>query len=469
MPGASTPTNEFKQNRLISMQPKSTKDNQALSSSATMMLASILYAVSLMYCLAEFASVEWSMYGFTFGEVGILDALILIFVLLVWAIVMPKRISKASSMFLVITHAFVCIPSAVMTVSLNSGNEGHYYPLLIMLGTSFALTCLASRSLHWPTKPRESAPLVIKLVFVAWCVSFILMVLIFGAIMDFPSLAEIYLQRELGKANNAFEGYLQTYFGYVFSPTLLILGLARKNYLFVIAGWSGGIVLFMVTAEKAVFMYPIFVSALYIVLRSRSGMPLNGYNLYVILSILLIFSTLFFSQSDIAKFIANFIGTRSLLTPGLFVPLYYDYFGEVSYTFGSHISGISSLIDGPMQLTSQHRWPSIGHLVGEDHIGITGLNANATFIASDGIASFGLQGIFFSFLIFSLFLFAIDYSSRGVPLDISLPILLPLALALTNGSLFTVCLSFGGFFLIFFFAYLFKPANKKLTKKTYYA
>ena len=340
-------------------------------------------------------------------------------------------------------------------VGLQAPNDSFYYPLLFSLAIGFTLACLVTRSFSWQGPPRKDAAQLLPFLVIAWLACLAILVYLFGSIMSFSGLDEIYMQREQGKAGNLFEGYVQTYFGYVFSPALLAFGLVRKNYLLVAAGFAGSVVLYMITAEKAVFMYPIFMTLLFLVLRLSEVSFLTTSFIALVFSGLLYFATVFYTDSAIASFVAWYLGIRSILFPGVFVAHYSNFFGEYGYTSATQITGVSLLIETPVSFSSDPRWPSIGLLVGEDYMGIPTMNANASFVAWDGVASFGLYGAFGSLLLFAMFLVVLDKCSRGINKSLVLPLLVPLALTLTNGSLFTAFTSFGGLFWIVCLAFLF--------------
>lgn len=427
-------------------------------SSIFLFISSITYASALVYCLAEYAAVEWPEYGFSFGGVTIFDVCVVCTSLAIWAAVLPQKIHRPSSLFLIVTYLFVCVPAVVAMVGLEGSSEAFYYPLLFSLTLGFALACLVTRSFSWQGLPRKDSMLLLPFIVIVWVACLAVLVFSFGAVMSFSGLDDIYAQREQGKARDLFEGYVQTYFGYVFSPAILAFGLVRKNYFLAVTGILGSVVLYMITAEKAVFMYPLFMVSLFLVLRSRSGFFLSPSIIALSFSVLLLLATLLYSNSAIASFVVWYLGVRSLLFPGTFLAHYSTFFNDFGYTLGTHITGINMLIEVPVQLASHPRWPSIGHLVGEDYLGIPTLNANASFIASDGVASFGVVGVIVIMILYSLFLVVLDRVTRGVQPNLSLVLLLPLALTLTNGSIFTAMLSFGGFIFLFMFAFLF---NKK--------
>ena len=445
---------------LISVPPPTTSCRQTFSSPVSLFLSSIIYAGVLTYCLAAYAAVEWAEYGFSFGEIDVLDVFVLCIVLAVWAAVLPKRIHRPSSLFLIVIYLFICVPAAVAIVGLQAPNDSFYYPLLLSLAIGFTLACLVPRSFSWQGPSRKDAKQLLPFLVIAWVACLVVLVSSFGSVMSFSGLDEIYVQREQGKAGNLFEGYVQTYFGYVFSPALLAFGLVRKNYLLVAAGFAGAVVLYMITAEKAAFMYPFFVTFLFLVFRFNLVSIQTPSFIALVFSTLLLFATLFYNDSPIASFVAWYLGVRSLLVTGVFLTHYSNYFSDNGYTFATHITGVNLLIESPVNFSSHPRWPSIGHLIGEDYLGIQTLNANASFIAWDGVASFGLTGVFVSLLLFAIFLIVLDKCSRGINKSLVLPLLIPLALILTNGSLFTVLLSFGGLLYLLIFLFLFKRVSR---------
>jgi hypothetical protein len=443
-------------NSSIALQAEKEHFHKVSSSPLGLFLASIAYTSALIYCLAEYAAVVWSEYGFSFGEISVMDACVLCVTLMVWAIVLPKKIYRPSSLFLIVIYLFVCIPAAVAMVGLEVSSNSVYYPLLVSLGCGFTATCVVVSKFPWQGVLRkEVAPLLPILVF-AWAVCLVILLVSFGPVMSFSGLDDIYVQRDKGKAENLFEGYLQTYFGYVFSPALLAFGLLRKNVFLITAGVTGSVILYMITAEKAVFMYPLFTIFVSLALRLNASILLIPSFIALVFSALLFFATLFHNESAIASFVAWYLGIRSLLVPGTFTVHYNNFFIEVGHTYGTHITGFGLFIDTPGSFLAHPRWPSIGHLVGEDFLGIPTLNANANFIAWDGLAAFGLTGIFFSLFLFTAVLVALDRCSRGVDPNLLLLLLIPLALTLTNGSLFTGLTSFGGLFWIICFVFLFR-------------
>ena len=431
--------------------------NSALLNSRMMIfVSSLLYAVALSYCLSSYASVEWASYGYSFKQLNAVDVACLLCVLGIWATRVPKAIIAPSSLILVVTYAVVCIPSLVVALGLNRDHQYYYYTLIVFLTFSFLICCqlVSLFSQATPVISRKHSQLFVPSVLVGWTICFALLIGTYRGTMSFVSLDNLYAQREIGAATSLFMGYVQTYYGYVFSPVLLVIGLTERRLLLVVAGIVGGLLLYSITAEKTVFLLPgLIILGHYFLSRDtiffRSTAMLTG-----MLGAVVAASVFWYEQSAVAAFMAWYLGVRTLLTPGLFVSQYLDFFGETGYTFLSHVSGIGSIVPRPAVYQSESRWPSIGHIVGEQYVGFPDLNANASFLASDGIASFGVPGVLFAFLLLAVFLIVLDRAARGIDNIFCVLVLLPVAFLLTNGSLFTVSLSFGGGFWILAF-YLF--------------
>ncbi|PIE24844.1 MAG: hypothetical protein CSA60_02505 [Neptuniibacter caesariensis] len=87
-------------------------------------------------------------------------------------------------------------------------------------------------------------------------------------------------------------------------------------------------------------------------------------------------------------------------------------------------------------------------------------NSNASFLATDGAASLGLVGVLLVSVLLSMILFVINMLTRRWPPALVIPTMAPMALILTNGSLFTVLISFGMLpWIAIFFVYRLKKFN----------
>jgi len=418
-----------------------------LKSRWALFVASAIYTLAVLLCLAEYASVNWAEYGYSFGGIGLLEGLLLLASIGVWSLVVPKSMHSASSTILVIVYFAVCIPGLVVPLGLERGAQGMFTGIALWLVVSFAACCVFVRSLEpgIPAGTHRVSSALVPALLVAWLACATWLIVEYRSIMMLVSLEAIYEQRAAGAATSRAVGYAQTYLGYVLSPALLVLGLLKKNWLLVTLGFAGGILLYSITAEKNAFSFPFLICAVGFLLTRGSGFFRTTTFMILFLSAVLLAAVAFSESSLVASFLAWYIGVRSLLTPGLFIAQYAEFFGDRGHTLWAHVTGIGLLVPRPAGLMDD-RWPSLGHIVGEQYIGKADLNANANFIASDGIAAFGEVGIFLVFALLGLYLAALDRAACGLDQRFVVLLALPIGLTLTNVSFFTVALSFGGLF-----------------------
>ena len=147
--------------------------------------------------------------------------------------------------------------------------------------------------------------------------------------------------------------------------------------------------------------------------------------------------------------------SRLIEIPIQFILDYYDFFSINGFTFFSQIKGLSLILEAPTQYASNPKWPQLGWIVGSDFHGVE-MNSNATFLASDGLASLGALGMIIITTLFCFYLIVINALSNKIPKTFWSIIFAQQALNLISGSLFSLMLSFGGFFYLILFI-LYRP------------
>lgn len=408
-----------------------------------------LYTTALIFILKDYASVEWKIYRFDYIPMGLIEYFSLAIYLALTGYAVPRRIQSPSSLILIFVLILVVIPAGICLMAMEIAGTPKSFETLAAIGLSFAGACLLNRNAASSLNEARRLPhraLVPAMVLVN-ATLLIYLIYRFGDIMSFASLDSLYEQRQKGSADNFIDGYAQAYSQYVLSTGLIAFGLYRKNIPLILFGFTGSIINFMITAEKSGFLYPFFICALYFIVKSSHGFFKSAAFIMIFISGLLFFSIKMYTQNSIAEFIAWYVGIRTTMSTGSFIVQYMEFFSSRGFTYFSHIRGIGEFIATPSQYANDARWPALGVIIGEDHFGFSRLNANANFIASDGIASLGIAGIPVIFFIFSLYLKILDKSAQGIG-SISLVLLLPFALTLSNGSLFTLMTSFGGIFWV---------------------
>jgi hypothetical protein len=293
----------------------------------------------------------------------------------------------------------------------------------------------------------------------------ILMLLLYteySSIMSFASLDMTYEQRELGKADSMLHAYAQTYLVYFASAFIFAAGMVYKRWLLIVLGFSGYALLYSITAERTSLLLPVIMLALCVFSQrlEKSLVPVTWYLIMTCIVVGVISAN--FESSSAINALGFYYYTRIIAVPGQFILDYAEFFGKHGHTLFAHIKGFNMLVDPPSSYALNQHWPALGWIVGTEWHLIDS-NSNASFVASDGIASLGMIGPFVMCIILCVFVYFLDGLTRGLPSALVLPAIFPIAFALTNGSLFTMLLSYGGFaFLFLFVAIAYGSVYKRL-------
>lgn len=377
---------------------------------------------------------------------------------------MPKKIKLPTDWFLIIFVIFLLIPGLVLGILSDNIN---FEKKIVVLPTLCAIVFMIAVVGKIGVKNRGKTDTVSvrrgvrNAAALCWFVLLFLLIVKYRDTMKFSGLDLIYAQRELTSAVGAFWGYVQLYFTFSFSTLLVAYGLSSGRGLWFLVGSSGYFVMYLITAEKAHLLYPLFfLSVNYLVKTHRN--PISVIATAVLVIALIIYGVIFLSEDTGFFNMAGFyLFSRVIVTPSQFVLDYYDFFSDNGYTLFSHIRGLGLLFDAPVQYAADPKWPQLGWIVGSGFHGIES-NSNATFIAADGLASLGALGAIMVTFLLCIYLMLMNYLSRKFPKPFWSIILAQQAFMLISGSLFSLMLSFGGFFfLLLFGVYNPRPAATK--------
>jgi hypothetical protein len=365
------------------------------------------------------------------------------------AIFAPRKIQKPSELFFYCIYLLVYIP-AISFIGLEP--EFRYVSILLSFTLGVLIlefTAKASPKINIRCLKISRTELSLILFFTGTIMLVLLMK--YSSVLSFASLDQIYTQREIGKADNWVYAYAQTYLVYFTSPFILAAGLFLRRFVLIFIGLTGFILLYSITAERSTILLPLFILIIYR-FKTNLNSSLNLVNSYLLFSsgFILIVSE-YFEENLIIDSIGFYYFTRVIAIPGKFLLDYYNFFSDNGYTFFSHIKGFDLIVDVPIIYKSNPNWPALGWIVGlEFHL--LESNSNASFITIDGIASIGPFGPLLMCALLAIYVFLLDKFTRGLPRGLVLPSLFPIAFVLTNGSLFSTLLSYGGFmFLILYY------------------
>lgn len=416
-----------------------------------------LYSCCLIFAHSTY--LVWQDYIPYFKYSGVsVEGLIVLFIFLVFvSILTPLRITKGSDIFVWILLLFLYLPIFIIAIGskeMLSLQDGLTFLVLLC---SFVLIimpsyCIKSKIIDAnDTCHFYSVNKLLCIFYILWIVLFFILIEKYSAIMSFKGLDEVYAQRELGKADSLLYGYAQVYFGYVISVGLVALGLFYKKRITILIGIIGCFFLYTITAERTIFILPVFVYIVHKLMVSEKQTSWFFVFIFVC-SLYFLFVGAFGDYNKITKDLGFYFLTRVVAIPGLFFTDYLNYFGEVGYTNFTHAKGFDLFFEASPALIHDPLYPELGRIIARDVHGINS-NSNASFLATDGAAGFGLIGVLIVSVVLSTILIILNLLTKKWPLQLIIPVMAPMALTLTNGSIFTVMLSFGMLFWIAIFCF----------------
>ncbi|MCC7003010.1 MAG: hypothetical protein IT357_12710 [Gemmatimonadaceae bacterium] len=239
-------------------------------------------------------------------------------------------------------------------------------------------------------------------------------------------------QREvfLASVTGTFGAYAFAWIVAVVNPVLVALGGVRRSATLVVAGLAGQVLMYGAAAAKGVLLTLVVLPVL-ILLVNRFQRKF-GLTMAVGIALLVALAP----AADLAGFpligagLTFVVVFRTLAIPGLATTQYAGFFADHPHTLGSHVTGLSSLVDYPYHTT-------LDYLVGQFYYGQVNMGLNASTWASDGLAAFGLPGVLLAtFLCASLF-WLIDSAADGLDIQFTVVALAYGIVNFSNVPLFT--------------------------------
>lgn len=409
----------------------------------------VFYSFAIAIGHEYYLSVEQSFWGFNQVNWSVEAVICIVALVFLPACTLPISLCRPSAIFLYSLMFFVYVPAVVIALLNFADSISRYIGLLISFCAGIIFCCLLVRLVAPDTKAgRIPSSFLVSINALGALVCIVFLFATYRDVLSFSGMDDIYQQREKGAATSLFIGYCQVYLAYVFSPVLFVYGYLYRNFLAFILSSFGFVFVFMITAERTVLLLPFALLGLSFVFKRRGLGNSNVCYLFFGASVLIVLISLLFEDSSFMKEMGVYFFTRTIAIPGLFISQYYDLFSEQGYTHWSHVSIIGRLVDVPAAYVNDEKWPALGKILAERVLGIQS-QSNANFVATDGVAAWGGVGVFIICALYGFWLLLLDWVARGWNKVFLLSALFPLAFVSTNGSLFTMLTSFGGFFWIF--------------------
>lgn len=353
---------------------------------------------------------------------------------------MRQRIDRFSTFFHWIIYFFVYIPVVLITVLQGLSEEPFALPLTCL--ASFVLV-LAMPKIRQPDYVTYLKPHVFWLLFwaiYAACLGYVLSK--FHGQLALVSFFEVYEQRSISSAIVAasFVGYASAALANALNPFLMAYGIVRKHRALFLLGVLGQVLIYSTNGLKFVLLSALVIPVFYLLIFRRDPLAwkLGAIVAASVFLPLLTVSVLDVETFEAVNYLAAIVFVRTYGLVGALTGIYHEFFSAHPYTYLSHVNVVGLFVEYPYD-------QSIGQVVGAS-MG-SGMNANANFWATDGLASGGLIGVL---VIGPILGAALRFVDGLVPCENAKMLCIasiPAAISITNASLFTTFLT-GGVLLV---------------------
>lgn len=380
-------------------------------------------------------------------------------VLLGWALSLipvswsPIELSRPSQLIYWVVYFTVFIPTMFVPLYVRLDSLSDIISLMLTTFAGFSLL----RLVYFLPIPRFRGHLVSSEIF--WIlfalVDLALLVWLFSAfhgnlhLVDFSG--DVYEVRSEADAvlEGSKAGYAITWLIGSINPFLMARGLVYKKRLLFFIGAAGQLFVYSTAANKSAVLSVAVVLFLYLLVGRKASSFVSRLSWGLAGGLVLLYGlSVVFQMTDsiVLMYLLGITVMRTIGITGLFSAQYYNFFHYNQFTYFSHVAGPSFFIRYPYEKV-------LGLEIGQHFSGLFGLNSNAHFWATDGIAAMGLPGILVASVACAVLFWILDASANGHRVLFTALAYAFAAINLTNTSLFTTFLS-GGMFLSVFFLLL---------------
>jgi hypothetical protein len=448
------------------MQPRAVSNAPSRRIRLLLVLASWLYVLAFHYAYVNYLIVEWAYWGFTYRPPESKEIALMALLVTLGAVFMPAALERGSSVILLLLYLTVYLPVVMVTLSLDKDGIELYGEALGALAIAFCMVCIVVR---YPYRTVATPSFVAgqsftTVIMLGWLVCFVTLAVTYWSIIGFAGLDAIYEQRARGTASDALTAYMQTYLGFVISPALITIGITGKKFWPIFWGTAGCLLMYLITAQRTLFLLPAGLLGLHFLLRRRNPIFRSTALPTFAIAAAIFLTACFWNESDLAQLVCNYLTGRTVAVPGLTFSQYHDVFTREGFTWWTHVRGIGGLV-APPKLAEDELWPRLGNIVGDRVYNKSDVNVNANLFSSDGLAAAGTLGVIVIGLLFAIYLRFLDRISAKWDSNFVILAVFPVGLALTNAPFWTTMLSFGGLFWLLVFRFWPTPLLSKLAGK----
>jgi hypothetical protein len=415
---------------------------------APVIVAIALTDVAVMhYVYAAVVAPEFSYLRYEYRSPDPLYYAIAVAMVVVLALVMPRRIERPSQWITWVIFVITVVPSVIIpqiapvlspvdSIELAGWITGGF-GLVAILGTRRGLRQFL------PIRPLSQRSFW-RLFLGLWAVMNAYLLLTVGVYWSLPSLDDVYGVRaalQTVKADNTVLEYSVSWLASFINAALMIGGLWCRRWLWLLAGLLGQLYMYDIDGDKTAVLSPIAVVLAYFLLRRPRPAGAAVLLAAPVLSVMsMAVDLVFFHSTELTSLIAR----RVFITPGLVSTGWVEVFSNIDKAKLGH-SVLRWIFPYPYPVEP-------ADLVGALFFDRPDTHANASFMA-DGYANFGYPGMVAACLILVALLWAIDDATRGLPAGFSRLLFLMPALTLAESGVLTAILT-GGIMLAIVFCAL---------------
>lgn len=424
----------------------------------------VLFALLLHWVYANLVSPSFAYLGYRYREPSAETFGITIAFAVLVALVLPRRIERASSIVLWLLYALTLAPSILMSSYTPYLDDTAAILMSVVLALVFVAVTLGVRGEIRPYRISVSPTSFWLILAVFSLITYGLLAVTQGLSFRFISFFDVYDVREEYAANLEGVGilsYLVFTQANVVNPLMVARGVFGRRPLWTIAGLFGQFLLYSGTGFKAIILaIPAWLIMAFLLRRRVKS--LEGTAILWGAAALVVVSGVIDELAS-SNILTSLLTRRFILTPGLFSSAYVGFFSENPQVHLGH-SVLRFFVDYPYERTPPY-------VIGEWIANLPTMAANANLFA-DGYANFGWLGIIGAGAVLLVYLRVLNRAAFGLPIGVIGVVMTMPIIALSNTSVLTAMLSHGLAVAVLALAVmprdlLTKPAPRPLSPRRY--
>jgi hypothetical protein len=407
--------------------------------------AAIVFAALLVYAYLAWLAPKFGYFGFSLNADGYPALWLSLPLLFLTALTLPVEFRTYSDFFLWMIFYFLYTPIMLYAPLQQLPNVDTSAFVVVTTLSFHFMRKIGSLKIRRPRFKIETKDFSV-IFFAVYAPLTVFVIVVFAGNFNFVGFHEVYDQRSAGSnisERTPLVGYASGILSGAMNPFLIAVGLAERKKVWLIIGALGQIFIYATVAGKVVLLSLIFLPAFYFGLKQMTADRLGFIAVCSMLLPLSLLESIADATGSWQMPVASVILMRTYGLAGILPGIYAEFFAINPWTYYSHINIVSAFIDYPYNT-------SVGQVIGEFGFGFAGLNANASFWATDGIAAMGMFGVAVSGIVMGGFLIVANALMNSDDNRIAFLSSIPFITSVCNASLFPSLLTNGGILLILF-------------------